>query len=93
MAKKKFASPFLILSGLGDPGDDEVIGGGSGQSGQEAWLCDFDDWCIMFFEDVDGDTDIDEYDYYLWFKGLGGDDELFASLNPGMPVPPPNQTP
>ena len=90
MAKKKFASPFLILGGLVDEGDDTVIGGGSGQSGQEAYLCDFDEWCIMFFADVDGDTDVDAYDYYRWFINMGGDDDLFALMNPDMPVPPPN---
>ena len=64
MAKKKYVSPFVLLS---TPGDDVVIGGGSGQSGQEAWLCDYEEWETMFKGEYDGST-------YPMVPGTGGDD-------------------
>ena len=87
MAKKKFSSPFLILGGM-SAGDDEVIGGGSAQSGQDPWLCDYNDWLLMYAADITEDNVEDEHDYYLWFVGQGGDENLWNTLNPGMPFQP-----
>ena len=70
MAKKKYVSPFVLLS---TPGDDVVIGGGSGQSGQEAWLCDYEEWETMFKGEYDGNDGITFNDYAIWFAfNMGG---------------------
>jgi len=88
MAKKKFSAPFLILSGLDNGGNDEVIGGGSGQSGQGSWLCDYDEWLIMYATDYDYDEEEFSFmDYGIWFLDNGGTPEQWEIFNPGTPYP------
>lgn len=84
--KKIFENPNVRF-GIVPGGDDEDIGAGTGQSGILPYACSFEDWEIMFFEDLDGDDDYDFDDYRIWWKNSGfTEDEWFVfntePLNP-----------
>jgi hypothetical protein len=51
-----------------EPGDDIVIGGGSGQSTTDPYPCSYKDWLTLFADDYDLDDDVDFDDYRTWWE-------------------------
>lgn len=86
MAKKIGFMPKIILRDI-TPGDDTVIGGGTGQSTTDPFPCDFADWQTMFAEDYDLDEDIDFNDYATWWEENEFSMDDWDRLNPGTPFP------
>jgi len=73
MAKKIFATPFLF-NPITPPPDVTDSGAGSGQGGQKPWLCNYATWCALseYAVDLNKDDVVDEIDYQMWFKSVGG---------------------
>ena len=86
-----FVMPFLFQP-FTPPPEETDSGAGSGQSGQEPWLCSYSDWFNMFCGDNDGDGTIGtKSDYYTWFTVDMGctDEDLWYKLNgPDYPFSP-----
>ena len=87
MAKKNGFAPFILLSS-GEPGDDIVIGGGTGQGGVnpvvypmgfDAWYAS--DWAEDYVPATEG---IDMVDYVVWFFDCGFTMAQFQEVNPGV---------
>ncbi len=73
MAKKNSFNPFIVLM-MPTPEPTTVIGGGTGQSTTDPYACDYNDWQNLFASDVNGDNEINEADYKLWFQSMFADD-------------------
>jgi len=86
MAKKKFSSPFIILT-LDGQGDDTVIGAGTGQSTPDFVAWDYDDWAVIVGGDAfPGDEAGTFNDYVCWWIDNNLDADLFEDIN-GTPLP------
>lgn len=86
MAKKFGFDPFILLSGT--PGDDVVIGGGTGQGGvtPPVSAMSYSDWLNSDWkEDLIQDGTINEDDYAVWWESWGFSKEAWESLNPDLP--------
>ena len=66
-------NPFVLLM-IPEPSPTTVVGGGTGQSTTDPYACDYNDWLNLFASDVNGDGDITEADYKLWFQSMFADD-------------------
>ncbi len=87
MSKKYSFSPFVFLLDVG--GDDDVSGGGSGQSGVHPLgpvACNFDFWLKNFATDYDGDG-YDMEDFGQWWTENGFTMDAWNEYNPGVPFP------
>lgn len=84
MAKKIGFKPSIILRDIGIPGDDVVIGGGTGQSTTDPFPCSYAEWQIMFIDDYDLDDDYDFDDYGQWWADNGFSLEDWVELNPDV---------
>lgn len=85
MAKKSFKMPMLILSGWGGEGSDTGLG--SGGTSDDITGCSYTEWKEMYW----GDYDLDEVegtfdDYRTWWVDNGLSEELWETLNPGVPL-------
>ena len=81
MAKKKYVVPMLMNST--EPGDDVVIGGGTGQSTTDPYPCTYAEWAVVF----GGDDDLDETpgtfdDYKAWWEDNLFSQEDWEKFNP-----------
>ncbi len=85
MARKKFSAPFILFND--DPGDDIVIGGGTGQSTTDTFVCSYDEWLKLFADNYDMDDEeiIDFNDYGQWWADNGFSVEDWERFNPGVP--------
>ncbi len=75
MAKKYGFDPFILLM-MPTPEPTTVTGGGTGQSTTDPYACDYNDWLNLFASDVNGDNEINEADYKLWFQSMFADDPV-----------------
>ena len=85
MAKKSFVAPMILLNS--EPGDDVVIGGGTGQGspdGVPASPCSYSFWLDHFKEDIIQDDIIDEYDFGTWWSSMGFSKDDWENLNPAL---------
>ena len=82
MAKRKFSQPLVILSTT--PGDDVVIGGGTGQGTIDPYPCSFGEWQKLFEDDYLPDDTIDFNDYVQWWADNGFSLEDWEEYNPGV---------
>lgn len=78
---KKIWEKPNILFGIEPGGDGEDTGGGTGQSGDLPFPCDFDYWTIMFEDDYDGNGEIDFADYRAWWDLMGFTKEEWEEWN------------
>jgi hypothetical protein len=83
MAKKPGFRPLIL--GSSTPGDDVVIGTGSGQSTTDPYPCTFADWQTMFENDNNYDEQITIDDYGIWWANQGFSLEMWNYYNPGTP--------
>ena len=62
MSRKAFTIPFILSTG-NNPGDDIVIGGGTGEGGSDPVACSYDAWLrSVWVYDYNGDGyDFDDY--------------------------------
>ena len=70
MSKKWF---YPILFSQDTPGDDIVIGGGTGQTTTDPYPCSYDDWLVLFSDDYDYDGDDTagtRNDYRTWWEWM-----------------------
>ena len=58
-----------------EPSPTSLVGGGTGQSTTDVYVCSYEDWQNMFARDVIEDGDIDEADCKAWFQGMFTDPE------------------
>ena len=84
MNKKHFSVPVIMQ---GEPGDDIVIGGGSGEGGSDAISAyNYHDWLnSIYAEDLIQDGEINEWDYVAWWENHNFSQEEWEILNPDMP--------
>ena len=69
MAKKKGFNPFILLGDA--PGDDNVIGGGTGQGAMNPFPMGFSAWQTSGFQedyDLDQNGTFDFLEYTYWWK-------------------------
>ncbi len=84
MSKKMFEIPF-ILKTAGSGGDGNVIGGGTGQGGSQAFPMSFAEWLgSAWAEDLIQNGVIDEMDFATWWEGNGFSREDWEELNPDL---------
>ena len=69
--------PRVFTSGVIATDSGDLTGGGSGQSSTDVWMVDFEDWCTLFAEDLNGDGLYDETDYAWWFYKYFENDQYF----------------
>ena len=84
MAKRIGFSPLILLGDT--PGDDTVIGGGTGQGGVNPPVgpMSFAEWQqSAWAEDYLGDGSFDFGDYCMWWESWGFSRELWEQMNPG----------
>lgn len=84
--KHTWENPIILFQD--EPGDDIVIGGGSGQSTTDPFPCTYKEWQTMFEEDYDLDEDIDFDDYGTWWADNGFSLADWNSINPDTPWDP-----
>ncbi len=86
MAKRIVFNPLILLGDT--PGDDTVIGGGTGQGGVNpigAAPCNFSFW-VNNYATSEWDATGDGYDYYDfgdWWRAQGFSESDWNELNPG----------
>ncbi|MBQ6116869.1 MAG: hypothetical protein IJL08_06055 [Oscillospiraceae bacterium] len=86
MNKRTFIAPYIVLSGISSGGDDNVIGGGTGQGGSDAVPCSYEAWLESVWKaDLFLDGQINEDDYAMWWEGNGFSQEDWELLNPDLP--------
>lgn len=85
MSKKRFNAPFIFFEGDNTPGDDVVIGGGTGQTTTDPFECTFAEWQTLFADDYDLDDDVDFDDYGQWWADNGFSEDAWDEKNPGVP--------
>ena len=86
MAKKHGFNPFILLSG--EPGNEVVIGGGTGQGGVDTPTSpmSYNDWLQAdWAEDIILNGTIDEDDYAAWWESWEFSQADWVRLNPDMP--------
>ena len=81
MSKKAFMIPRIVMSGWGG----DVIETGLGTAGDtpDVSLCDWNTWREIYQTDINNDTKIDYYDYYLWWDSHGFTQEQWNEWNVG----------
>ncbi len=84
MSKRRFIIPYVVLTA---PGDDVVIGPGTGQSTTDPYACSYEEWQDLFEGDYDYDADLDFDDYVAWWYENGFSEEDWLLFNPD-PLPP-----
>lgn len=84
MAKKYFAFPSVLLTGIG--GDDVIIVDPSSGQGtpDDIFPCEFSTWLAQFGEDIDHDGDKDMEDYRQWWLANRLPADAWAAINPGI---------
>jgi hypothetical protein len=87
MAKRIGFNPLILLGDT--PGDDTVIGGGTGQGGvKQPTAMSFEQWLNSEWrEDLILDGTVDIKDYATWWESWGFDMNLWSQLNPNNPWP------
>ena len=85
---KKIWEKPKVLFGLDPSEGDSDTGGGTGQSGQMPYPCDFTEWLDMFGENLDFDSDIDFDDYREWWHEMEFGEELWRQYNGDAPFNP-----
>ena len=67
MNKRKFIAPYIVLSGISSGGDDNVIGGGTGQGSSNPFPMSYNDWLNNnWATDYNGDG-ADFQDFITWW--------------------------
>jgi len=89
MAKKKFASPFVLFEGdLVEEPEETVLPGAGSALGEpqedQVWAMPYGYWLDHVGKDYD-ENGIDEVDYWKWFRANG--------MDPSMAQPPYQGTP
>lgn len=86
MAKRFGFHPSIILSST--PGDDVVIGSGSGQSGivlMDPVPCSYEYWLASeWAEDFIQGDGINEYDFGVWWESCGFSEAEWEEMNPRL---------
>ena len=92
MAKRIGFNPLILLGD--NPGDDNVTGGGTGQSTTDPHPCSYSDWLILFSDDYDLDgTEGTRNDYMQWWYDHHFSTEAWQAYNGDTPFDPPFHDP
>ena len=87
MAKRITFAPGILLT-IPDPSPTTVVGGGTGQSTTDTYACSYNDWLVMFADDLDDDDEYTMNDYMLWWDAQGFDMDAWKTFNGDTPFEP-----
>ncbi len=84
-----FVTPFIATNTTSNPGNDVVIGGGTGQGTPDDEMpvspCSYSFWLEHFGEDIIQGDGINEDDFALWWESNGFSQADWEELNPDLP--------
>ena len=90
MAKKPGFKPFILMDS-GTPGDEVVIGGGSGQGGSDPFPMSYKEWAGSAWSegyDIDGSGDFSHEEFAWWWVDNGFSVDDWTLNNPDIPWDP-----